>query len=81
MQPAKVDPIECARRIVYAYAAGASDPCADELATAPDRSTSADDLGGLAGVSAEPFFPPNVGLTLLCVLLSVAIVAWSIAAP
>jgi len=80
MQPAKVDPVECARRIVYAHA---SRVC-DEPRTAPpcgQSATPAAELQRLAGVSAEPLFPPNIAMTVLCVLVSAAIVAWSIGTP
>jgi hypothetical protein len=80
MQPAKVDPVEYARRIVYAHA---SRVC-DEPHPAPpsDQSaTPAAELQRLAGVSAQPLFPPNRAMTFLCVILSAAIVAWSIGTP
>jgi hypothetical protein len=80
MQPAKVDPVECARRIVYAHASRA---CGEPGTASPsDQSaTPVAELQRLAGVSAQPRFPPNIAMTLLCVLLSAAIVAWSIGTP
>jgi hypothetical protein len=76
MQPANVDPVECARRIVYAHASRACDepPPDDSASPAAERQR-------LAGVSAQPLYPRNIAVTLLCVLLSAAIVAWSIGAP
>jgi hypothetical protein len=65
MDQAKVDPVECARSIVYACASAASDREGD--------------LGRLAGTTAQPLFPPNIALTLTCVLCSVAVIVWSIA--
>jgi hypothetical protein len=81
MQPANVDPVECARLIVYAHAASAYAEPQAACSMSSESSTPTANLRQLAGISAQPFFPPNIPLTLLCVLLSVAIVAWSIAAP
>jgi hypothetical protein len=79
MQPANVDPVKCARLIVHAYASKTPDEPGAARSTPSDMSTPPDDLRQLAGVSAQPFFPPDVTLTLVCVLSSVAVVAWSIA--
>jgi hypothetical protein len=79
MGPANVDPVECARLIVYACRSAASGETTGAGSTSLGNPTPHEDLSRLAVTTAEPFFPPNVALTLVCVLSSVAVVAWSIA--
>ena len=81
MQPAKIDPVEYARQIVYAHASGTFDAARTDGFASLGTMTTTEELERLAGSSAQPFFSPNIPVVALCVLLSVAIVAWSVASP
>jgi hypothetical protein len=79
MDPANVDPVECARLIVYAARSAARAEAGDAPCTPYAPGATRGDLSGLAGDADGPYFPPNIALTLVCVLCSVAVVAWSVA--
>ncbi len=66
MRPANVDPVECARLIVYAHLSAT-------------RETPDDARSAITDAAGQPDFPPSIALTLVCVVSSIAIVAWSIA--
>jgi hypothetical protein len=79
MGPANVDPVECARLIVYAARSAACAEAGDAPRAACAAAATRGDLSRLAGDTDQPYFPPNIALTLVCVLCSVAVVAWSVA--
>jgi hypothetical protein len=78
MGPANVDPVQCARFIVYACMSAASGESDDAPSTAIGSDVR-DNLRHFAGVSDQPYLTPDIVLMLVCVLSSVAVVVWSIA--
>ena len=94
MEPTKVDPVDCARLIVYNRIA--SDLCGRDRrsawpeALAPSESTAAMTLDALIAReirtvvctdrTQRPIIPPNVALMIASIVSSVAVVLWCVSA-